>query len=240
MKRSRQAPAEQLGQPAAPPLAQNERRQFRDERTVAAGAGPSAPIAGARAEVDLDAGVAGAKREDADAHRNSLAGATVVSGTNTTSSGDGPPLAANTRSGVIPESTQEVIAGNDSGLLASTHEMKPAPLAEAAGNEPSKDAAKQAEAGPPNVSSGAMLEESVVTSPRRVRGGKRPAVPNAPAAIAMEKAKHPNPEDWLREIGELRTAGRVEEANRQLEMFRRTYPDHSVPSSAAEPQPPAQ
>jgi hypothetical protein len=125
-------------------------------------------------------------------------------------------------------------------LLASTNEAKPPPSDEPTRSEQSKDESKQTYTASTNAGAGSTLEEATVIGGRRVRGGKRPAVPNAPATIAMEKAKHPNPDEWLREIGELRTAGRVEEANRELEMFRRAYPDHSIPSPSAEPPPPAQ
>ena len=133
-------------------------------------------------------------------------------------------------------------AASSAPLIASTNETKPTPADDSAGSDQSKDEPKRGYIALTDAVSSQTVEESTATSARRVRGGgsKRPAVPNAPAAIAMEKAKHPNPDEWLRQIGEMRTAGRVEEANRQLELFRRAYPDHSIPSSAAEPQPPAQ
>jgi hypothetical protein len=237
LKRSQPAPVEQLAKTAPSALAQNERRKFRDERNIAGAAGPSAPSVDSRTE--LDRASAAAKRQDADAHRDTMAGTSIVSGVVPSPSGDAPPLTASTRSGITPEWAREATA-SDSGLIASTQETKPPPVDEIA-REPSKDESKQAYTASTNAASGSTLEESVVTSPRRVRGGgKRPAVPNAPAAIALEKAKHPNPDDWLRDIGELRSAGRIEEANHQLEMFRRAYPDHSIPSAAAEQPPPAQ
>jgi hypothetical protein len=227
MKRAQSASAERPAKPASPALAQNESFRSRDER-MAGGAGPSATPVEVRKQEDLASGTAAAKRDEADAHRGALAGASIVSGT------------ASTTTGTIPESAKAVSEANDSALLASSNEVKPAPSDASARSEPSKDESKQTYTASTNAASGSTFEETTVTGAPRGRGGKRPAVPNAPAAIAMEKAKHPNPDEWLREIGELRTSGRVEEANRQLEMFRRAYPDHSIPSAAAEPQPPAQ
>jgi hypothetical protein len=240
MKRSKVAGADRQANQASPAVARNDNKRSQSVAGAPATAGPSAPTAEARKDAEVDSRAALAKRDDAEANRGFLAGANVVSGVSGERSSDAPPLAASTTTGVIPESAQGAMATSDAAPLASTQEVKPAPVNETARSEASKDESKQNYTASTNAGTGSTLEETTVTRSRTVRGGKRPAVPNPPAAIAMEKAKHPNPDEWLRQIGELRTAGRADEANRQLEMFRRAYPDHSIPSSAAEPQSPAQ
>jgi hypothetical protein len=82
------------------------------------------------------------------------------------------------------------------------------------------------------------FDEVAVTSARRARG-KRTTATGTPAAIATEKARHADPEEWLREIERLRAAGRDTEAKRELEAFRKAYPEHPTQSSGAEPRLPA-
>lgn len=46
--------------------------------------------------------------------------------------------------------------------------------------------------------------------------------------LQSTKAAHRNPEEWLREIRELRAAGKTEEADREWKAFRKAFPDHIV------------
>lgn len=213
---------------AAPPpvaLANNERRLMKQ----------SAGTARVEQQAKRDSG---ARSRDADAASAYISGA---SGALARNAAVGTPSEAAVPAAPPPaaEPAQQPAAGaaSDSALLASTTPSRPTPAEEAARSDESKDTYTASTSAIPATS---VLEEATVTGARRVRGGKRPAVPNAPAAVAMEKAKHPNPDQWLREIDVLRAAGRTADANRELEMFRRTYPDHSTQAPAADPQPPAQ
>jgi hypothetical protein len=71
-----------------------------------------------------------------------------------------------------------------------------------------------------------------------------PAAPASDAAFAAKAAAapaspdagtHASPEAWLREIDRLRAAGRHDEADRELEAFRRAYPAHPTYSVAQPP-----
>ena len=237
VKRAKVSDAARQPKPAAPAVARNESAEASDRLSAgAANAGPQALGVEGRKQAAIDSSTALAKRDDAGANRGFLAGNSIVAGVVAQRS-DGESTAGTAAAAPVkpaPEPAQPP------ATASATSDAAPAPSGEPARSEPSKDESKQTYTASTNASSGSTLEEVTFVSGRRVRGGKRPAVPNAPAAIAMEKAKHPDPDEWLREIGELRTAGRVEEANRELEMFRRAYPDHSIPSSSAEPPPPAQ
>jgi hypothetical protein len=124
----------------------------------------------------------------------------------------------------------QLVAANDAEVAARDQ-----PSRGDADNQTYTASANQSAAASPSMGA---LEETTVTGARRVRGSlKRPAASSAPAVVAAEKAKHPDPEAWLREIGELRVAGRDSEARRELEAFRKAYPDHAVPPSTAEPPP---
>jgi hypothetical protein len=78
---------------------------------------------------------------------------------------------------------------------------------------------------PPAAASSASSREEKAATDRPV-----PAAP----------APYTDAESWLREIDRLRAAGKVVEADRQLEAFRRAYPAHSGHSGASVAQPPVQ
>lgn len=124
---------------------------------------------------------------------------------------------------------------SDSPPLASRN-----PLASTREQQAPTDTAKDVTASADTPSTASNFDEVVTTgSVRRVRG-KRPNASNAPAAIEAERAKHSDPNEWLREIEALRAAGRISEANRELESFHRVYPEHTTRAPTAEPASPPQ
>jgi hypothetical protein len=64
----------------------------------------------------------------------------------------------------------------------------------------------------------------------------------APAALAAEpsadaKANHTDPKAWMREIQQLRTAGRTAEAERELAAYRKAFPAEAAKLAAPDPRP---
>jgi hypothetical protein len=48
------------------------------------------------------------------------------------------------------------------------------------------------------------------------------------ALDATTSAKARDPEDWLRDIRELRAAGKIDEADREWKAFREAFPDYEI------------
>jgi hypothetical protein len=227
MKRSAEVRTRVEQQAKASALAGDVRAQKRDADASGAALPPGLTVE-ARAKDDFVASTD--KPAEIDATRGlagNLTGVIPNSAADVARSGAVSPAAA--PPAAEPAQPDSSGATSDSNLLASNASPRPTV------DEPSRsDEAKDADESVATMASSTSLD-----SARRVRGGgKRAAAPNAPTAVEMEKRKHPDPDAWLREIDELRTAGRVEDADRELAMFRRTYPDHST-QTPAEPSPPA-
>jgi hypothetical protein len=62
------------------------------------------------------------------------------------------------------------------------------------------------------------------------------AAPAPEASFSAQEEAGLEPEAWLERIVELRKAGKLEEAARSLERFRRRYPDYPLPPELAPPQ----
>lgn len=96
------------------------------------------------------------------------------------------------------------------------------------GAEPAAPASAPEFAPPP----AAPLTAARSTAPRAV---------TAPVtkASASNGSRRSDPQAWLREIEQLRAAGRIAEADRELEAFRKVFPRHSGPMPA-QARPPVQ
>ena len=55
------------------------------------------------------------------------------------------------------------------------------------------------------------------------------------AAALTDEARRANPQAWLREIEQLRAAGKVAEANREMAAFRKAFPEHPRSAVATPP-----
>jgi hypothetical protein len=225
---------EQFAKRAPATLARADSSKVRDQSaSITARAEPSAaPGADAHSKEDLAARTSPAKPAESERIAGTI-GPLVSSGAVLASS----ETPASSPASQPAEPAPSAAAGaSDTPPLASATSARQASVDDTGRSNESKDTYTA------NVSTGpSTLEESSIGS-RRVRGGgvKRPAVPNAPAQVAKDKVKHPNPDQWLREIDVMRAAGRIDEANRELESFRKAYPDYATQSAAPEQRPPAQ
>ena len=93
------------------------------------------------------------------------------------------------------------------------------------------------------------LQEVAVTGSRARRAPGRTAGPRNTisglssearqrAAHAAAQAEHPNPDEWLEEIRDLRRKGKITDADREWQLFSEAYPDFQVaPDDIARKQP---
>jgi hypothetical protein len=67
-------------------------------------------------------------------------------------------------------------------------------------------------------------------------GAPAAADESTPSAEALaERARHPEPQAWLREIEQLRAAGKNDAADHEMEAFRKAYPSHSASEVPQQP-----
>jgi hypothetical protein len=231
--------AEQEAPPSAPPVAGNvSSPPLASIASRAKPAEPSVEVRAARNTTQSSASTSAIAVTESKDVREFIAGGNILAGS--------PIAAAAEPAGVPPAApvvAQAASPAESSDTSSSTLLAENGAQAAVSDQSARSDAAKRAYTASNTASPGAAatiggLEEATVTGARRVRGGtKRPSTSSAPAAIAAEKARHPDADAWLREIEALRGAGRDADARRELEAFRKAYPDHPVPLSKDEPPP---
>ena len=83
---------------------------------------------------------------------------------------------------------------------------------------------------PPQEASAEVAADSAAPSPAvAANAAAAPATAPAEPERVAKRAKQEDPKTWLKRIEALRTQGKASEADRELETFRKAWPDYPVP-----------